>query len=187
MTIRHLKIFLTVCDHNYNTTKAAEKLLISQPAISLAIRELEQYYGVILFDRIGRRLSITEAGRKFREYSAHIISLFDDMETGMRNWDTFGILRVGSSITIGSQFLPYYVKAFYSRFPGTEVRVSIGPSEQLEQKLSNNELDFALIEGICHIPSFISEEYMEDWLTVICPADSLFFQRSEERRVGKEC
>ena len=79
MTIRHLKIFLTVCDHNYNTTKAAEKLLISQPAISLAIRELEQYYGVILFDRIGRRLSITEAGRKFREYSAHIISLFDDM------------------------------------------------------------------------------------------------------------
>lgn len=179
MTIRHLKIFLTVCDHNYNTTKAAEKLLISQPAISLAIRELEQYYGVILFDRIGRRLSITEAGRKFREYSAHIISLFDDMETGMRNWDTFGILRVGSSITIGSQFLPYYVKAFYSRFPGTEVRVSIGPSEQLEQKLSNNELDFALIEGICHIPSFISKEYMEDWLTVICPADSLFFQGQE--------
>lgn len=176
MTIRHLKIFLSVCDNGCNTTKAAEELHMTQPAVSLAIRELEQYYGVVLFDRIGRRLKITEAGQRLGEYSSHILSLFDDMEMGMRNWDSFGILRVGSSITIGSQFLPNYVKAFYNRFPGTEVRVTIGPSEQLEQKLLNNELDFALIEGASHISSFISEEFMEDRLTVICPATGSFRQ-----------
>ena len=92
----------------------------------------------------------------------------------MKNWDSFGVLRVGSSITIGSQFLPGYVKAFHHRFPGTEVQVIIGPSDQLEQKLLNNELDFALIEGVSHVPSFVSEEYMEDSLVVIGPADGRF-------------
>ena len=176
MTIRHMKIFLSVCENGYNTTSAAEKLHMTQPAVSLAIKELEQYYGVTLFDRIARRLKITESGQRFREYSSHIISLFDDMEKGMRNWDSFGILRIGSSITIGSQFLPSYVKAFYDRFPNTEVHATIGPSDQLEQKILNNELDFALIEGIPHSPSFVSEEYMEDNLIVICPANGSFRQ-----------
>lgn len=175
MTIRHLKIFLSVCKSNFNTTKAAETLHMTQPAVSLAVKELEEYYGVILFDRIGRRLKITESGQRFFEYSTHIISLFDDMEKGMRDWDTFGVIRIGASITIGSQFLPNYVKAFYNRYPGTEVKVTISPSEQLEQKILNNELDFALIEGISHVPTFVSEEYMEDRLTVICPASGSFY------------
>ena len=106
MTIRHLKIFLSVCENSFHTTKAAEELHMTQPAVSLAIKELEQHYGVILFDRIGRRLKITEAGQRLMEYSSHIISLFDDMEKGMKDWDSFGIIRIGASITIGSQFLP---------------------------------------------------------------------------------
>lgn len=179
MTIRHLKIFLAVCDSGFNTTKAAETMHMTQPAVSLAIKELEQYYGVTLFDRIGRRLWISEGGKKFQEYAIHIMFMFDNMEKSMRNWDSFGILRVGASITIGSQFLPGYVKAFYTSHPGTEVKVTVSPSEQLEQKILNNELDFALIEGICHVPSFVCEEYMEDQLTVICPAESDFRQGQE--------
>lgn len=54
MTIRHMIIFRTVCENGYNSTKAAEVLQMTQPAVSLAIKELEQYYGVHLFDRIGR-------------------------------------------------------------------------------------------------------------------------------------
>lgn len=179
MTIRHLRIFLAVCENGFNTTKAADKLHMTQPAISLAIKELEQYYGVTLFDRIGRRLQISEGGQRFREHASHIVSMFDDMEQGMRNWDSFGILRVGASITIGSQFLPNYVQAFYSRYPGTEVKAIIAPSEQLEQRILNNDLDFALIEGVCHVPAFVCEEYMEDRLTVICPAKSEFHHGQE--------
>lgn len=65
MTLRHMKIFCAICDANYNTTRAAENLNMTQPAVSLAIKELEKYYGIVLFDRIGRRLQITPAGRKF--------------------------------------------------------------------------------------------------------------------------
>lgn len=176
MTLRHIRIFLSVCTNGCNTTKAAEAMHMTQPAVSLAIREMEQYYGVTLFDRIGRRLRITEAGQRFQEYAAHISSLFDDMEKGMRDWDAFGLLRVGASITIGSQFLPNYVKAFYSRFPGTQVKALVAPSDELEQRLLKNELDFALIEGVAQNLSLISEEYMQDGLTVICPADGSFHQ-----------
>ena len=179
MTIRHLKIFLAVCSCGFNTTKAAARLHMTQPAVSLAIRELEQYYGVILFDRIGRRLKITGAGRRFLEYASRITVLFDDMEKGMRNWDSFGLLRVGASITIGSQFLPEYVKVFYRRDPGTEIRALIGPSDLLEQKLLENDLDLALMEGAPRSPHLIAEEYMEDRLVILCPADSGYRQGQE--------
>lgn len=176
MTLRHMRIFLSICDNGCNTTRAAEELHIAQPAVSLAIKELEQYYGVMLFDRMGRRLKITEAGERLKEYARHICAMFDDMEKGMRNWDSFGVLRVGSSITIGSQFLPGYVKAFYKKYPGTQVRVSVAPSELLESKLMNNELDFALFEGLPGNSSLVAEPYMQDHLSVICPADGRFPQ-----------
>ena len=168
MTLRHMIIFRTVCESDCNSTKAAETMHMTQPAVSLAIRELEQYYGIRLFDRIGRRLQITEAGRLFLQYAIHISDLFSDMETGLRDWDSKGILRIGASITIGSQFLPGYVKAFSEACPDIDVRVIVEQSERLEQKLLANEIDFALIEGIAHQPCLLSEAYMEDRLSVIC-------------------
>ena len=171
MTIRHMIIFRTVCETGYNFTKAAEVLHMTQPAVSLAIKELEQYYGVHLFDRIGRRLQITDAGQHFLQYAIHISDLFSDMETGLRDWDSKGVLRIGASITIGSQFLPNYVKAFSELCPELDVRVTVEQSERLEQKILANELDCALIEGIAHDPNIVSEAYMEDHLSVICGTD----------------
>ena len=76
MTLRHMIIFRTVCESDYNSTRAAERLHMTQPAISLAVKELEQYYGVRLFDRIGRRLKITDSGKLFLQYAIHITDLF---------------------------------------------------------------------------------------------------------------
>lgn len=176
MTLRHMKIFCAICDANCNTTKAAKNLNMTQPAVSLAIKELEQYYGIVLFDRIGKRLQITSAGENFLQYALRITAQFDDMEREMRNWDSAGILRVGASITIGSQFLPSYVKAFYHRHPGTEVQVIISSSDKLEQALMCNKLDFALIEGISHNPAMHIEEYMEDRLSIIASPKEGFRQ-----------
>lgn len=186
MTFRHLKIFVSLYENNFNTTKTAASMHMTQPAVSLAVKELEQYYGVALFDRIGNRLKITPAGLRFYEYSSHIIALFDEMDNSMKNWDLAGTIRVGSSITIGSQFLLAYVNSFQSRYPGTRVKAQIAPSKQLEQMILNNELDFALIEGSSHNPSFICEEYMEDHLTVICPANGQF-QPGQEISIHEFC
>ena len=171
MTLRHMIIFRTVCESDYNSTKAADQLHMTQPAISLAIKELEQYYGVRLFDRIGRRLKITDSGKLFLQYAIHITDLFDDMETGLRDWDSKGILRVGASITIGSQFMPGYVKAYSEICPGIDVRVVVEQSDTLEHKILTNALDFALIEGIPRDPRIVAEAYMQDQLSVLCSAD----------------
>lgn len=176
MTLRHMIIFRTVCEMGFNSTKAAEELQMTQPAVSLAIKELEQYYGVRLFDRIGRRLRITDAGKHFLQYTIHISDLFRDMETGLRNWGTRGILRVGASITIGSQFLPGYVKAFSGVCPGIDIRAVVEQAGRLEKKLLANELDCALTEGIAHSPDIVSEAYMEDHLSVICSAQKMWRQ-----------
>lgn len=176
MTLRHMKIFCALCDAVCNTTKAAGHLNMTQPAVSLAIKELEQYYGIVLFDRIGRRLQITSAGENFLQYARRITAQFDDMEREMRNWDSAGILRVGASLTIGSQFLPHYVKAFSRRQPGTQIQVIVSSSDTLEQALMSNQLDFALIEGISHNPAMHMEEYMEDRLSIIASPQSGFRQ-----------
>ena len=79
MTIKHMKIFLQV----YSTesiTKAAELLHMTQPAVTRAIREMEQYYGVLLFERINHRLSRTVAGEEFYAHTVHIVEAFERME-----------------------------------------------------------------------------------------------------------
>lgn len=176
MTLRHMKIFCGICSAGYNTTRAAESLNMTQPAVSLAIKELEQYYGICLFDRIGRRLQITPVGEKFLQYAHRISAQFDDMEREIRNWDSAGILRAGASITIGSQFLPNYVKVYSYRHPDTQVQVKIAPGSQLEQALMNNELDFALAEGILYNPALYQEEYMVDHLSIIASPKEGFYQ-----------
>lgn len=174
MTLRHIRIFLEVCEQDCHVTRAAEALHMTQPAVTLAIREMEGYYGVKLFERIGRRLRITEAGVRLRESGGHIIELFDRMEKGLRNWDALGVLRVGASLTIGSQLMPGYVKAFRQQYPDMEVQVTVATSSQLEQKILDNTLDFALMEGVVHTPSIVAEAYMEDRLAVLCPTDGPF-------------
>ena len=174
MTIRHMKIFLSLCDHACNTTKTAEAEHMTQPAVSLAIKELEEYYGVRLFERMGRKLKITANGLRFLEYARRILGLFGDMEREIRDWDSLGILRVGASITIGSQFLPGYVSRFCRERPETEVQVRVAPTERIEQLVLNNDLDFGLVEGLPHDRSLVVREYMNDHLAVICPAAGSF-------------
>ena len=176
MTIRHMRIFQEVCRCGCNTTRAAEALHITQPAVSLAIRELESYYGVVLFDRIGRRLVLTETGRRFQQYGLRIVDLFDTMERELRNGDRFGLLRVGASITIGSQFLPHYVRTFRYLYPGVQVRAEVEDSRTLEERLLTSSLDLALMEGRPQNPAILWEDYMQDRLVVVCPNNGTFRQ-----------
>lgn len=167
MTLRHIKVFVAVCA-NKSITRAAEKLYMTQPAVSAVIRELEDYYGIKLFDRISRRLYLTEIGKQFLDYSIHIISLFDDMEKGIKDWDTFGILRIGASITIGTNLMPGYVSQFQKKHPQMRVRVVIENSEDLENRILRNDVDFAFIEGTIHSSQLKIQKIMEDELVLIC-------------------
>ncbi len=79
MTIRHLRIFIEVVTSE-SMSAAASKLFISQPTVSQAIRELEEHYGVLLFNRLNRRLYITDAGKKLFSYAKGVVKQFDELE-----------------------------------------------------------------------------------------------------------
>lgn len=167
MTLRHLKIFVAVCETG-SATIAGEKLYIAQPSISLAISELEDYYGIKLFDRISKRLYLTNAGKHFLQYANHIVSLFEDMETSVKNFDTHGIIRIGASITIGNYLLPTYIELFKKQHPNMDVKVIIDNSDTIEQHIIKNNLDLALIEGVVHSTYINSHYFKEDELVLIC-------------------
>ena len=166
MTLRHLRIFVAVCETG-SVTAAGEKLYIAQPSVSLAISELEDFYGLKLFDRISKRMSITESGKRFLQYATHIVSLFDDMEKEVKNYDTTGVIRIGTSITIGNCLLIEYIKAFKETHPLIKVQVSINNSYSIEQEILNNHLDIGLIEGEVHSMYIKSEPFMDDELVLI--------------------
>lgn len=166
MTLRHMKIFVAVYQ-NSSITKAAEQLHIVQPSVSLAIKELEQYYGICLFDRIGRRIYPTAGGTNFYDYAIHIVSLFDEMEHKIRDWDALGSIRVGASITIGNLLLPQIIRTFTRLHPGIQVSVTIRNAETIEQNVMDNLVDFALTEGESSIPQIRQEPILKDRFCVI--------------------
>ena len=178
MTLRHLKIFVTVCETG-SATAAGEKLFLAQPAVSLAISELENYYGIKLFDRIAKRLYITEAGKYFLQYATHIVGSFEEMEKQVKNYDNIGIIRVGTSITIGNYLLPQYVTAFKKIHPQMQVKAIIDNSDKIQQYVYENKVDLGFIEGIIHNHYLIAQTFQDDELIMICSNDHRFANKSD--------
>ncbi len=170
MTLRHMRIFVAVCTYQ-TVTMAAEKLYLAQPTVSLAIKELEEYYGVCLFNRFSHRLYLSETGKLFLDYAIHIIALYDELDTKVKNWDKLGTLRIGASITIGTYLLPKFVAEFYKNHPQMKIQAVIKNSEELEKQIIMNDIDFAFIEGEIHNTQIKGEKIMEDELVLICGKD----------------
>lgn len=167
MTMRHLKLFIQVADEE-SITKAAEKLFISQPTVSIAIKEIEEHYGICLFERINQRLKITLDGKKFYTYASQIVLLFDDLDNTFSNPDLLGDLRLGASLTFGIHKMPALVSQFSKLFPSINVHVQIDASDVIERKILTNDLDLAVIEGIIHSPHIVSKEIFRDELIAVC-------------------
>lgn len=166
MTIKHMKIFIQVYKIQ-NITQAAEILHMTQPAVSRAIQEIERHYGVSLFERMNRRLSVTESGKQFYAQALHIVEAFNDMEKEMQNWDKFGVLRIGSSVSIGNFLLPQIVSIFQNRNPNIKIQVKIANGNALQVLLLDNQIDIALIEGSVEELELHTESFNRDQLVLI--------------------
>lgn len=177
MTMKHIKIFIAVCDTG-SMTAAAKELYIAQPAVSFAIAEMENYYGQKLFDRISNRLHITEAGKQFLRYSRKIVSLFDEMECDIKNWDTLGTLRIGCSTTIGTTFLPDLIKDFNLTHPDVFIQVTVDHTNLLENILLDNQVDFALIEGIPFNKFLKYQKIIDNPMTFLCSTEHEWANRT---------
>lgn len=176
MTFRHFQIFVMVCDER-NMTAAATRLYISQPAVSQAIAELEAYYEVRLFERLSKKLYLTEAGEILLGYARHILRMNQDAESEMRSLSRSGTIRVGASVTIGACVLPGMISAFQKQAPAFTVQVIEDNTSKIEELIRIDQLDLGLVEGEIEAKEIICKTFDEDVLVLICGKDHPFAKR----------
>ncbi len=146
MTIRHLKTFVLVCDLE-SISKASEKLHIAQPAVSQTISDLESYYGITLFDRINRKLTITKDGKDLYKKAKEVIKSFNEFEDMAKNSCSHPSLKIGVSLTVASIFLPTIIKELKKKCWKVQFTVQINNAFEIENDIDNGEIDYAIIEG----------------------------------------
>lgn len=168
MTIRHLKTFCAVCEEG-GITRAAEKLCVAQPSVSQTIGELERYYGVSLFDRVGRRLVLTPEGERLRVKAQEAIASFSEFEEAARDTKARHIIRIGSSVTAGQMVLPRLIAAIETTLDCAECRAIADSAAAVEQLVEEGSLDFALVEGSVS-RALAAEAVFSDRLMAVCSA-----------------
>ena len=174
MTIRHLQIFVAVADCG-KMRAAAERLHISQPSVSQAVRYMESYYNIKLFERLSQRIYITETGKKLLPYARHIIDSFETMEGFINDTSAGNVIRVGGSVSVGTRLLPPMIKSLENEVPDVEVCVIVDNTAAIEGKIQRSELDIAVVEGIVRSDELVKKDIYDDELVlVVGPEHELF-------------
>lgn len=173
MNLRHLRIFKAVCEEE-SITKASEKLFMTQPAVSHAINELESYLGICLFDRISRRLYLSETGKLFLAKVIKLLDLYDDLEQNSKELEDNATIKIGSSITIASFILPKVIANFEAVCNNTSTKVIIDNARNIENMLLNNEIDLGLIEGVIYKEELMRIPFSNYESAVICSPQHKF-------------
>ena len=167
MTIRHLRIFIEVAKTG-NMSLAGENLFISQPTVSQVIRELENHYGGMLFDRLSKKLYITEFGKELLKYAIEVVDQFDNLEKAMNDSSNIENLRIGASVTVGTYILSKVLKEFHKISPNVNTYSYVNNTSTVEKKLLKSELDMAIVEGDIQSPDLITIPVIDDYLVLLC-------------------
>ena len=167
MTIRHLQIFVAVAD--------CGKMRAAAESVSQAVRELESYYNIKLFERLSQRIYITETGKKLLPYARHIIDSFETMEGFINDTSAGNVIRVGGSVSVGTRLLPPMIKSLENEVPDVDVCVIVDNTAAIEGKIQRSELDIAVVEGIVRSDELVKKDIYDDELVlVVGPEHELF-------------
>ena len=180
LTDFRLKVFKTVADR-LSFTKAAAELLISQPAVTKQINELERLLGKPLFLRHGNRISLTDDGVRLLEYANRSLALYGELRDAfVEEQGAFsGEIRLGASTTLSQYVLPGLLAKFRKLYPDVRVTLFNGNTEQIERQIADGKLDFGMIEGTASNPALHYELFMDDELVLVTSASNTSFIREE--------
>lgn len=168
MNLHQLRVFYTVANR-LSFTLAAQDLVMSQPAVSLQIKALEQSLGLRLFERVSNRLSLTQAGEALYHSATTMLSAEDEATRTMSELAgaTRGKLVIGANTTGGMYILPPVIRDFRKAFPETEIVLHIDGTERLCERVQQNVIDLAFVGGPIENDRFRVEHLCLDQLALI--------------------
>ncbi len=172
MADRRLQVFHAVVKHG-SFTRAAERLFMTQPAVTFQIKQLEEHFDTRLLERGHGKLGLTPAGEIVFDYAERILTLNEELESRVSELtdELAGTLNVGTSTTIAAYWLPHLLEGFKRLYPRVIPRVMVGNSAYIEGKVAGRELDLGLIEIVTDNPTLERRTAGRDDLMVICRPD----------------
>lgn len=176
MTLRHLNIFVAVADYG-SMSAAAAHLYLSQPTVSQAIRELEKHYNGLLFERLGKKLYLTERGKLLLPRARELVHQFEETEELMLNQGQSSTLKLGSTITVGTCLTPFLIPELQKSCPEVKVSSYVSNTREIEQKLLRSELDVGIVEGEILSSDLIVIPIVEDCLVLAVGKEHPLYER----------
>jgi len=173
LSLDHLYAFVSVVDLG-SFTAAAEKIGLTQPAVSLQVKLLEKRLGIRLIERVGRRAQPSPAGTEMLSYARRVLDECASAEQAMGPYKkgVVGRVRIGSGGTASIHLLPRAIAAVKKRMPGLDIIVRIGNTDQLLRDLEANALDLAVVTLPASGRSLEIEPFYEDEFLAVAPKDS---------------
>jgi DNA-binding transcriptional LysR family regulator len=175
-----LRVFFVV-SNKLSFTKAAQELFITQPAVTKHIKGLEEQLRVALFTRHGNNISLTPAGNILFKYAEHIFSTYAAMENELAQLSDAakGTIRIGASTTLAQYVLPKILALFKRAHPAIQFTFVSGNSEFIEQQITLQKIDIAIVEGNSHHPQITYEPFVKDEIVLVTRTASRLAQRGE--------
>jgi DNA-binding transcriptional LysR family regulator len=164
-TLRQLEVFLAVA-RTGNVSRAGEALHLSQSAVSGALGELERQFDVLLFDRIGKRLRLSELGAALRPRAEAVLDAARELEAAFAGHSGAGPLRVGATLTIGNYLVVPLMARFMRDEPAADITLQIANTEEIARRVLNFEIDVGLVEGELAHPGLTVTPFLDDELVV---------------------
>ncbi|MBD3920398.1 LysR family transcriptional regulator [Paenibacillus sp. PR3] len=171
MIVETMRVFVTTAEQR-NFSRAAELLNLSQPGVSLHIRNLENEFGTKLMIRSPKLVKLTEAGEILYQRAKDILALYEAAKQDIYRLHDMvtGSLHIGASFTIGEYVLPRLLASFAEQYPQVEMDLTIGNTEAIIQSIRESELDLGLVEGEVHATDLIITPYMRDEMILVAAA-----------------
>jgi DNA-binding transcriptional LysR family regulator len=180
LNLDSFKMFCLVVE-NESISEAARKFFVSQPAVTRQIRTLEEYYGVLLFERSGGKLHVTEASKLLYPYAKAILEDHERAKEALSDFmgEHQTQVCVGATLTIGEYLLPGLLGRFKQQHPDLNLTIRIANTRQILESLLDHTIDVALVEGKVDDESLIVEKLADDELILICSANHPWAKQKE--------
>lgn len=179
LTLRQLKVFETVA-RNRSISRAAEELHLSQPAVSMQIKQLEGNVSLPLFELMGKQIFLTEAGNELYRYSREILQRLADLEVALDELKGMerGKLNI-AVVTTANYFAPHLLAKFCHRHQNVTVSLNVSNRESVLKQLDDNVIDLAIMGQPPENLDIISQTFMENPLVVVAPPDHPLCQKTK--------